>query len=190
MEPRRRARGHRLVPLSPEYAAGFFDGEGHISILVTRPNKKHPTAFHRLRVGVSQKASHREVLDELAEMFGGAVYVRNSKKREALRWSIQADWVITRISDAEAFLRAIEPYIVVKREQIRVGLAFLASRTLSARWTNAAGQFMGRRPLDLAEFELREGFRQQMLELNRLGTARVSRTTRATLDYETYRSLN
>lgn len=175
--------------ISAEYAAGFFDGEGSISILVTRPNKKHPTAFHRLRVQVAQRVSHRAVLDELAETFGGAVYVRKQKTAASQRWIAGADWIITRTSDAQAFLLAIEPFVIVKREQVDIALRFLAARTLSPLVRDASGHYAGRPAITPEEFALRESFRQELLAANRLGSARTTKSKIAVLDLASYQGM-
>jgi hypothetical protein len=102
------------------WAAGFFDGEGCV-LVSPRGNGK----FHSLFTSVTQQDP--TALHLLKQRFGGNVtpdktatsdsYER--KRGAALVWRWKASSI-----DAYAFLKAIEPFCVVKAEQVRVALEF------------------------------------------------------------------
>lgn len=102
------------------WAAGFFDGEGCV-LISPRSNGK----FHSLFTSVTQQEP--TALHLLKQRFGGNVTpdktaTSNSyeRKRGAVlvwRWKASS-------TEAYAFLKAIEPYCVVKAEQVRVALEF------------------------------------------------------------------
>ena len=103
------------------YAAGFFDGEGHVSI---------STASHRgiLKIGAGQK--NREPLDLLLSLFGGTVYGPDPKGM--YRW--------TNVTSDKAMraLKELLPYLRVKREQARIGIEFQEWRPYDRprKWTD------------------------------------------------------
>jgi hypothetical protein len=101
------------------WAAGFFDGEG--CVLVSE--RKNQTIY-QLFVSVTQQDP--TALHLLKQRFGGnvtpdktAVIGYERKRGAVLCWR----WKSTS-SVAHDFLKAIEPYVVVKAEQVRVALAW------------------------------------------------------------------
>ena len=102
------------------WAAGFFDGEGCVLVSPRSSGK-----FHCLFTSVTQQDP--TALHLLKQRFGGNVtpdktatsdsYER--KRGAALVWRWKASSV-----EAHAFLRAIQPYTVVKAEQVRIALEF------------------------------------------------------------------
>lgn len=104
------------------WAAGFFDGEGCVFV-GPRSNGK----FHSLFTTVTQQDP--TALHLLKQRFGGNVtpdrtatsnnYER--KRGAVLVWRWKASSV-----EAHNFLKAIEPYCVVKAEQVRIAIEFPA----------------------------------------------------------------
>ncbi len=97
------------------WAAGFFDGEGYITI--SRRNHRGYTG-HYLRVGINHVA--REPLDKFVELFGGKLeytdkVVGNRKPR--YRW-------IASTSRAAEVLVLLQPYIINKGREISLALQF------------------------------------------------------------------
>lgn len=102
------------------WAAGFFDGEGCV-LVSPRSNGK----FHSLFTSVTQQEP--TALHLFKQRFGGNVTPDKTatsdsyeRKRGAVlvwRWKASS-------TEAYAFLKAIEPYCVVKAEQVRVALEF------------------------------------------------------------------
>jgi hypothetical protein len=95
------------------YFAGFFDGEGCISI--TRQKKtwgaKDQTYFHRLRINVAQKDP--TVLKQLYDVVGGTIHCNRGV------WKWYAD-------DAAAvqFLETLTPFLRIKKAQAELALEF------------------------------------------------------------------
>lgn len=102
------------------WCAGFFDGEGCISI-------RHNSRGHSsLQVDLTQCV--REILDQVQAEFGGTVHTRksvNPKWRTAYNLTFQA-------KTAKYFLEAIYPYLYIKKKQARLALEFYTTVGLSA----------------------------------------------------------
>lgn len=127
------------------WAAGFFDGEGCITIHLSRRSSRELRQFHQLRTDVVQKSI--APLQKLIEMFGGGIYQRSS--------GALYTWVLTG-ADAEAFLTAILPYLIVKREQALVAVGFRPA-------------FSNRRGVPVTDelWQSREAMRLQLQEMKR-----------------------
>lgn len=82
------------------YTAGFFDGDGTINC-----GWSGPGGSFKVSVSITQK--DRECLDWLVTKFGGRVVPERDRY-----WR----WIPT---NKEAFLRAIEPYLILKGERVR-----------------------------------------------------------------------
>jgi hypothetical protein len=95
------------------YFAGFFDGEGCISIARQKKSwgDKQQAYFHRLRINVSQKDP--SVLKQLYDIVGGTMHCSNGV------WKWYAD-------DAAAvqFLETLLPFLRIKKSQAELALEF------------------------------------------------------------------
>lgn len=95
------------------YFAGFFDGEGCISIARQKKvwGNKNQAYFHRLRINLAQKDP--SVLKQLYEIVGGSLHCSNGI------WKWYAD-------DASAvqFLESITPFLRIKKTQAELALEF------------------------------------------------------------------
>lgn len=102
------------------WAAGFFDGEGCVLVserlnktvyqLFTTVTQQEPTALHLLK----QRFGGNVTPDKTATSDS---YTR--KRGAILVWR----WKATS-AEAYAFLQSIQPYVVVKAEQVRAALEF------------------------------------------------------------------
>lgn len=99
------------------YAAGFFDADGCIMIArgggATNPN-------WLLQVKVAQVVPHTGVLVLLADRYGGKLIKAGAAKphhRQAFYWRLHGE-------RAAAFLRAVLPWLTVKRERALLALEF------------------------------------------------------------------
>jgi hypothetical protein len=100
-----------------EWAAGFFDAEGHVGLsrtIATLPSG-NKTYTHTLQVHVAQKT--RLPLDYLALEFGGKIFMAD---KNCFRW-------MPSVSGAEIFLRRISKHSLVKRKQIELVLEYRAT---------------------------------------------------------------
>jgi len=114
-----------MIDRGDAYYAGFFDGEGSISIVRRKPHG------HILHVDVGQV--DRRPLDALKTRFGGTVQrqARHSYgQRDLWYWKVSA-------RSALPFLEAVLPHLIVKREQAELALAFQRRRLQGADRRNA-----------------------------------------------------
>lgn len=102
------------------YLAGFFDGEGTISIL--KRKKGNWNVSHFIRVSIGQKDG--ATLDWVKENFGGNVY--NVKRDNSFTWAI---------SDFKAyeFVKTISPFLRYKKPQADLAIKFYEERIMNSR---------------------------------------------------------
>lgn len=104
-----------VSPTDLAYAAGFFDGEGHIRI------QRHSTRCRTMMLQCSISQATEYPLDWFVEKFGGTVKGRLMKYRGDRRPLY--GWQISSLG-AEEFLRAIFPYLIAKKDEADIALAF------------------------------------------------------------------
>lgn len=126
--------------ISLAYIAGFFDGEGSMSI-VPRSRKEWNTEY-RLWVAIGQKDG--ETLDFIKENFGGNVYL--VKRDGSFYWAISN-------KNAYNFIKTIYPFLRYKKPQAEIALRF---------YDEAPNL---KRPIPKEELERRETLNQKMREL-------------------------
>lgn len=129
------------------YAAGLFDGEGHVGIVVVKNGRGE--VYHRLMLNVTN--TNIEVIHWLFDRWDGAIhnprYFAKEEWRTAHRWTV---------SDGRAskFLQDVLPYLIIKKEQAELGIEFQATKT--------RGGFGSPRP----DTDDRERIRNQISKLN------------------------
>ena len=132
------------------YIAGLFDGEG--SVLITRDKHNYYT------LQVQLVLTHKEAIDKLAAMTGGFVCrptrPSDPNRLPAWRWGLKS-------RKAAAFLEQVLPYLIVKRRQAELGLAF-QSRCAVGKHASRGGF----RPLPQEEWDAREHLYWQIRVLN------------------------
>lgn len=154
------------------YVAGFFDGEGSVSIARTRANGL--SDYHKIIIQIGQRAEHRTVLDRIAAEFGGSVRIASERSRVNQLWAAYAKWQLQDKPHIAPFLAAIQPYAVVKARQIMLAIEFIhifRPAVLMARDVGT-GRIRGR-VLNRGEIGRREELRLAMLEANHLGPPHV-----------------
>lgn len=101
------------MSVSIKYAAGFFDAEGSVGIHI------YPkTGQASLRVSVANTCG--SVLEALRDRFGGCVSSPHVGKQG---WKPRQNLILSH-QKAEDFLRAVAPFLCIKRPQAVLGLAF------------------------------------------------------------------
>jgi len=93
--------------LSLEYIAGFFDGEGCVIIA---------QSGNRFWLVVSLTQRKREILEMIQKQFGGYLDCVGISR---LRFSCE---------QAAQFLKAIQPFVIVKKKEIALALKFQACK--------------------------------------------------------------
>lgn len=163
------------------YLAGFWDGEGSVSIVRNRANGL--SDYHKVIVTLSQRAKHRDVLDQVAHEFGGMVSIRQQPTRIVQAWAEQAVWQLQDKAGIARFLTAIQPHLRIKGRQAALALEFIATFQKAPSLRDALGRIHGR-TLSVEEIERRERLRLAMRELNELGPPRVKPSTLPPLDLQ------
>lgn len=100
-------------PTTLAYLAGMIDGDGYITI---NRSVRAGKVYHGPAVGIA--GTRREPHDLAASLWGGAVsrYApKNPNHRPQFQWSRQG-------AKAAMIIRAIEPYLLVKREHAWLAL--------------------------------------------------------------------
>lgn len=108
------------VPSSLEwsYFAGLFDGEGCIRI-VWHNMKRRKT---RWQMNLAISNTHRDVLLWVQGTFGGGVY---SEERKVPNQRRRFQWYSNHSSMQYRLLEGMLPYLIIKKEQAEIALAFL-----------------------------------------------------------------
>jgi hypothetical protein len=132
------------------YIAGFFDGEGSITIHENfRPSPRGKSPNHTLQVSIGNTNSC--VLEWVHSVFGGSLQFRPATKpnhRDMTMW-------IIRSNGAARFLASVRPFLRMKGDQADVGLSFQAEK----------GHYR-RNQLTAEEIEFRESKRRAIRLLN------------------------
>lgn len=104
---------------SYEYIAGLFDGEGHVTIV--KPNRKNKTRpSYELVAQITN--THRDVLAQIQNITGGnlSFHLGQGKNKPHYR-------LVFHTRQALDFLKAIQPFCIIKREQIDIAIEFSKS---------------------------------------------------------------
>lgn len=107
--------------LDKAYAAGFFDGEGFVTIAFMSTKARTRGVSYTMRVGVGQ--NDPAPLLWLRDRWGGSVRVLKRKTdagNPPYKWDCCSRM-------AAAFLRDLQPYLQVKRERAKIALDFQAT---------------------------------------------------------------
>ena len=106
-----------------EYLAGFFDGEGCVSIARIRRSRINPNHNDVYNVALSVSQVDQEILECYQRRWGGPIYSqapsRNiTAKRQLYVWKPST-------TSIKRFLEEVIPYLRVKREQAELALFLL-----------------------------------------------------------------
>lgn len=147
-----------LQPTDLAYVAGLFDGEGCISVRLRNDKAKRS---HKLVISVTN--TNREVLGWLHSHFQGTIGKCTSSKTtrtQCYQWYIGS-------RKAQVFLRAILPYLHIKREQAMLAIAFQDRMTLSLRVRVSDEEFSRRDEFRLSLQRLTGGSYQKVVNPDR-----------------------
>ena len=107
-----------MKQLSNEYIAGLFDGEGCIRIVKNYWTKNSRNITYSLRLSIN--LTDKRVPTILHKMCGGCL---NIHKRPNPRHHTMYNWILS-TRKAYNFLKLIEPFCIIKSEQIKIALEF------------------------------------------------------------------
>lgn len=99
------------------WAAGFLDADGCVKIQrLAQKSSKNPA--YSLRISVGQ--TRREPLEKFQLLFGGTIYER---KMARLTNGVLFEWGLSAENASKALTRML-PYLVLKRDQAKLGIEF------------------------------------------------------------------
>ncbi len=109
--------------ITPEYLAGFIDGEGNMR-LYSGFSKQSPTS---LRAEVAITNTNRNILDLIQIEYGGKILKRSNKLRPIYRlyWSS--------LDAIKPLLDIISPYLILKRHHAELLLEYLGRHNSQSR---------------------------------------------------------
>lgn len=130
------------------YAAGFFDADGTVAISRSHLKSRQFEIAHSMRVAIGQV--NYEILCFFKARWGGSIY--HNETRDFHTWQANS-WV------AHDFLCDIFPFLVLKRCQAEIAIAFQKRRK---------SRYGGCAPLSYSEFEADEVDYWKLREFKRL----------------------
>lgn len=131
---------------SDQWAAGFFDGEGSVSI--SKRQRTKGFLEHHLSVQIVQ--TNKAALEEIQKRYGGSL--TKGKGQNLPVWRLRFHG-----TKATGFLEAILPYSLVKREEILIALKLRSAIGIPGQRSNEGAQ----RTKEEAFMELQEVRRRQ-----------------------------
>jgi len=140
------------------YIAGFFDGEGGITIWRSPPGNRSTRGYYfTLRAYIGNTVY--DVLAYIQSFFNsGSIceqrYKNGGRRKKQYRWTVAA-------REAADVLKQLQPFLRIKNQHVNLALDF------QRRKHNTAP----RRPLTDEEFEFEEECYKKMKELNRKGVS-------------------
>lgn len=133
------------------YLAGFLDGEGCISIFRLKTSKGANRAFGLL---LQVTNTNESVMQWLHTTFGGSTYRTGpTRPRCAAQWK----WHVCG-ETAEAVIKAVHPYLKIKKPEAIIALKFMISKRQSSQ---------GRKPLPDSLIAERESLYQELKKAKR-----------------------
>ena len=148
------------------YIAGFLDGEGNITILARNRNIK------RISYGLYVGFTNRDLRPLLAikKKYGGNLFW---KKRYSKKHSQAFELRIGNRKTVVDLLTDALPYLMCKKEQAELGLAFLSlgkvKRLIIERIVNCKGGTTAHLVAIEGEQQVREEFKNKLMLLNKRG---------------------
>ena len=134
---------HEKTPGLVAWAAGFFEGEGSITIQKRRRRGYSSRFAYILRVGVGQRDT--KPLELLKAYWGGTYHQLGH--RPSWEWFISSN-------QASRFLKDISPYLQFRGGLVELAFEFFNSIGKPGKWVTREKE------------EYREGLRNKVLELN------------------------
>jgi len=117
------------------WAAGFFDGEGSVGVYIS-PMKACSHGF-RTVLNASLCQTSLPCLELVKERFGGSICTTEHRTPHGRRWAVQHKWIV-RNDKAIVFLKAIQPYSVVKKHQIDKAITYPVYSPDGRKYGNAS----------------------------------------------------
>jgi len=106
------------MKLTPQYIAGFIDGEGYLGIIKKRDTRSSLGHYYKVCIKIAQVEQHSKILFLLQEQYGGNM----SKTRLPLNKNQRASLMLelTNCVRIKRILDDIQPYLIVKSEPAKL----------------------------------------------------------------------
>lgn len=134
------------------YLAGFFDGEGCLTINKQNRGGRYISQEYKIRVIVTN--SNIDILNVHKNIFGGKIYIRKAKNGRNHKISYQ--WHISN-QTAYNFCKTMVKYLILKKKQAELLINFYEKR-ISNEY-----------PIKIEELNRREKILQEIRILNKRG---------------------
>jgi hypothetical protein len=152
----------KLASSSWPYLAGIFDGEG--TVYIGSGKNKNGTVILNLQTKISN--TDLRLMQWLISNFGGHYSVHDRSKNNP-KHKVQYAWYPTGKSNRTKFFEGILPYLVIKKEQVLVGLEF--DRFYERNGCQPGFKLCADSPLYKENLEKRLALRNQLVKLNHRG---------------------
>ena len=153
----------KLESSSWPYLAGVFDGEGTVYIGSTK--NKNGTVVLTLQTKIAN--TDLRLMQWLISNFGGHYSVSDSKSKINPKHKTQYTWYPSGKSNRTTFFEGMLPYLVIKKEQVLVGLEF--DRFYERNGCQPGFKLLADSPLYKENLEKRLELRNQLVKLNHRG---------------------
>jgi hypothetical protein len=134
------------------WMAGFFDGEGCVSISRVRRERPGARTYWQYALQMIVSGRSEDAMRRYHDRWGGAIYAYKLKGVEYWRWNLWGP-------KAAAALAELLPYLLIKRPVTEVALRFQSMMTQQ-------NEEMGRRGYPPEVVGMRDAFYWQARELN------------------------
>lgn len=143
-------------PLFLAWAAGFFDGEGCVLVEMAKEDR----CIHKVRTSLHATVTQTSLpcLEKYLDVFGGGITSAEHRTPNGRRWAVQYRWSV-RNEKAIEFLKAIQPYSVVKASQIEVALKYPMYSADGRKYGNKTN------PIPDAVMQARLGLRKMLQDI-------------------------
>ena len=149
------------------WMAGILDGEGSIGIIIARTKRGYFDSQLKVQVGMT----HQKTIQRLKEI-SHVGFIRQVRKRKS-HHKIQYRWICGG-EKAAAVLRLCLPWLITKKDQALLALAFSDIQELEKKG-RAGGRLVGGRrtgskPLSAISISRRKALAEALHILNKRGT--------------------
>ncbi len=165
------SKAQLISEMDAAYIAGFFDGEGCLTMRRSNRHARGKTGsgvvsvHYRLALDFANK--HIGVLKWIQERVGGAIYAKHGPAKNE-KWAPAFALVLWNKADICTVLRSIQPFVKVKVDQVAIGLEFLELPAVRVSF-EARGKTWPRRVSIQEDLDLREAFKQRLAIVNKRG---------------------
>jgi len=115
-----------MINITPEYVAGFFDGEG--SARVRKDHSKKSGDFIRVEISIAN--TNMDILKAIQAQYGGQIRTIKTAKSGAkpvhrIYWSS--------LDNASSFIDIVYPYVIGKKLQLNLLREYLSHHSSNSR---------------------------------------------------------